>query len=176
VIHNAPCSSKTLSSTRVRQDGKLSNKQKQSVTVNLAAPACQRKVRTTLQDGAFKHVKDPIARRQLIDQKIKSLRRMMGKKQKRRKRPRRAFVTPEEAASVSMGRSINYGALRPEVQAVINAQNMMARQPLVVQLPGGQPVFEGAGPTVVTAAEGAAMGYSPGGAGGGLSTATQVPV
>jgi hypothetical protein len=54
VIHNAPCSSKTLSSTRVRQDGKLSNKQKQSVTVNLAAPACQRKVRTTLQDGAFK--------------------------------------------------------------------------------------------------------------------------
>ena len=73
VIHNAPCSSKTLSSTRVRQDGKLSNKQKQSVTVNLAAPACQRKVRTTLQDGAFKHVKDPIARRQLIDQKIKSL-------------------------------------------------------------------------------------------------------
>jgi hypothetical protein len=197
VIKSAPCSSKTLTTTRVRQDGKLSNKQKQSVTVNLAAPACQRKVRTTLQDGAFKHVKDPIARRQLIDQKIKSLRRMMGKKQKRRKRPRRAFVTPEEAASVSMGRSINYGALRPEVQAVINAQNMMARQPLaadtysshlhntinvpapqplVVQLPGGQPVFEGAGPTVVSAAEGAAMGYSPGGAGGGLSTATVVPV
>jgi hypothetical protein len=94
-----------------------------------------------------------------------------------------------------MGRSINYGALRPEVQAVINAQNMMARQPLaadtysshlhntinvpapqplVVQLPGGQPVFEGAGPTVVTAAEGAAMGYSPGGAGGGLSTVVPV--
>ena len=194
VIHNAPCSSKTLTTTRVRQHGKLSNRQKQSVTVNLAAPACQRKVRTTLQDGAFKHVKDPIARRQLIDQKIKSLRRMMGKKQKRRKRPRRAFVTPEEAASVGMGRSINYGALRPEVQAVVNAQNMMARQPLaqntstpnlhntinvpapqplVVQL-GGQPVFEGAGPTVVTAAEGAAMGYSPGGAGGGLSTVVPV--
>ena len=155
---------------------------------------CQRKVRATLCGGAFIDVKDPIARRQLIDQKIKSLRRMMGKKQKRRKRPRRAFVTPEEAASVGMGRSINYGALRPEVQAVVNAQNMMARQPLaqntstpnlhntinvpapqplVVQL-GGQPVFEGAGPTVVTAAEGAAMGYSPGGAGGGLSTVVPV--
>jgi hypothetical protein len=113
VIHNAPCSSKTLTTTRVRQHGKLSNKQKQSVTVNLAAPACQRKVRTTLQDGAFKHVKDPIARRQLIDQKIKSLRRMMGTK-KRRKRPRRAFVTPEEAASVGMGRGAALrGELRP---------------------------------------------------------------
>jgi hypothetical protein len=164
VIQSAPCSSKTLTSTRVRQDGKLSNKQKQSVTVNLAAPACQRKVRTTLRGGAFKNVKDPITRRQLIDGKIRALLRMVGRKQRRKaRRPRRAFVTPEEAASVAMGRSINYGALRPEVQAVINARNAMAAQPLaqnnfspnlhntvnipapqplVLQLPGGQSVFE----------------------------------
>ena len=117
VIKSAPCSSKTLTSTRVRHDGKLTNKQKQSVVVNLAAPACQRKVRTTLRDNAFKDVKDPITRRQLIDGKIRALQRMVGKKQRRKvRRPRRAFVSPEEAASVAMGRSINYGALRPEVQ------------------------------------------------------------
>ena len=67
--------------------------------------------------GAFKSVKDPITRRHLIDKISVALRRMMGKKkQQRRKarRPRQAFVSPEEAASVGMGWAITYGALRSE--------------------------------------------------------------
>ena len=47
-------------------------------------------------------------------------------------------------------------------------------QPVIVQLPGGQPVFEGEGERVVDAAAGAAMGHGPGGANAGLPN--RVPV